>query len=133
VASIGSALVLLAAAVRLRVTRRLELGVADRGAGAVALSLAAFCVVIPATAADLGAPDRLLPLGTLAAALACVWTCSLADRGESSHPLSVAASSGRAWRRAVHRLRHSMNPWGCRVRLGLNALEPVFSMCEHDA
>jgi hypothetical protein len=78
-ASIGSTLVLLAAAVRLRVTRRLELGVADRGAGAVALTLAALGVALPATAANVAAPDRVLPLGAIAAALGCAWTACTSE------------------------------------------------------
>jgi hypothetical protein len=75
-ASIGSLLVLVAASFRLRVERRLEIGVVDRVAGALALSSTALCVSIPAAAADIGSPDRVLPLGVLAAALATTWTAT---------------------------------------------------------
>ncbi len=73
-ASIASVLVLMAAALRSRTTRRLELGVADRALGAIALCLTAFSVAVPATLANLAAPDRALPMGALGAALACAWT-----------------------------------------------------------
>jgi transcriptional regulator with GAF, ATPase, and Fis domain len=75
-AAIGSLLVLVAAAWRLRVQRRLEIGVADRVAGALALSLTAVFVAIPAAAADIGPPDRVLPVAALAGALACAWTAT---------------------------------------------------------
>jgi transcriptional regulator with AAA-type ATPase domain len=75
-ASIASLLVAIAAALRARVTRRFELGVADRFAGSLTLSLAAFGIAVPAAAANLAAPDRVLPLGVLAAACACAWTAS---------------------------------------------------------
>jgi hypothetical protein len=75
-ASIASVLVLIAAALRLRVTRGLQLGVRDRASGAIAFSIGAFSVAIPAAAANLAAPDRALPLGALGAALACAWTAT---------------------------------------------------------
>lgn len=75
-ASIASALLLLGAAVRLRITRHLELGVQDRASGAVALSATAFAVALPAAIADLAPPDRALPLGAIAAALSCAWAAS---------------------------------------------------------
>jgi hypothetical protein len=75
-AAIGSLLVLVAAALRLRVERRLEIGVADRVAGALALSLTALCVAIPTALSDLAPPDRVLPAAVLAAALACAWTAT---------------------------------------------------------
>ena len=73
-ASIASVLVSTAAALRARTTRRLELGVADRAFGAIALCLTAFSVAVPATLANLAAADRALPMGALGAALACAWT-----------------------------------------------------------
>lgn len=75
-AGVGSLLVLVAAALRLRVQRRLEMGAADRTAGALALSATAIFVAIPAAAADIAPPDRVLPVGVLAASLACVWTAT---------------------------------------------------------
>lgn len=73
-AALGGSFVLLAAVVRLRYLRRLELGVGDRAAGALALALTSLGVGVPATALEVGAPDRLLPLTVLAAAAACTWT-----------------------------------------------------------
>jgi DNA-binding NtrC family response regulator len=78
-ASIASVLVLLGAAVRMRLTRRLELGVLDRAAGAVALTAAAFAVALPAALADLAPPDRALPLGAIGAALACAWAATVSE------------------------------------------------------
>jgi hypothetical protein len=75
-ASIASVLLLLGAAVRLRHTRRLELGVLDRATGALALCATAFSVALPAAVADLAPPDRALPLGALGAALACAWAAT---------------------------------------------------------
>jgi DNA-binding NtrC family response regulator len=75
-ASIASLLVLLGAALRMRLTRRLELGVLDRAAGAVALCATAFSVALPAALVNLAAPDRALPLGALAASLACAWAAT---------------------------------------------------------
>jgi hypothetical protein len=73
-AGIGSLLVFVAAAWRLRVLRRLELGVGDRAAGALALSITAFAVAVPAAALNLAPPDRLLPIAVMVASLACTWT-----------------------------------------------------------
>jgi hypothetical protein len=73
-AALGGSFVLLAAVVRLRFLRRLELGVGDRAAGALALALTSLGVGVPATALEVGAPDRLLPLTVLTAAAACTWS-----------------------------------------------------------
>ncbi len=75
-AGIGSLLVLVATAWRLRALRRFELGTGDRAAGALALALTAFLVAVPASAADLAAPDRVLPLGVVVGASACAWTAT---------------------------------------------------------
>lgn len=75
-AGVGTLLVFVAAAFRLRVQRRLEIGVVDRIGGALALSLTALCVAVPAAAADIAPPDRVLPVGVLAGALACAWTAT---------------------------------------------------------
>lgn len=75
-AGVGSLLVLVSAALRLRMQRRLEMGAADRTAGALALSATALLVAIPAAAADIAPPDRILPIGLLAGSLACVWTAT---------------------------------------------------------
>jgi hypothetical protein len=85
-AAIGSLLVLVAAAWRLRVQRRLEIGVADRVAGALALSLTAVAVALPVALADIAAPDRVLPAAVLASALACSWTATTRE------PTTVSAA-----------------------------------------
>lgn len=63
--------------------RRLELGVADRAAGALALSTTAFLVAVPAALLDV-APDRVLPIALLMAAFATTWTAT------TSEPTSVS-------------------------------------------
>jgi hypothetical protein len=78
-ASLGSLLVLIAATWRMRLMRRLEIGVGDRAAGALALALTAFCVGVPAAAADIAAPDRVLPVAVIAGSLACAWTATTAE------------------------------------------------------
>ncbi|HEV8245535.1 MAG TPA: hypothetical protein VGP93_07195 [Polyangiaceae bacterium] len=75
-AGIGSLLVLIAAAFRLRSLRRLELGVGDRASGALALSLTAFFVAVPAALLDVAAPDRLLPVAVALASTACAWAAT---------------------------------------------------------
>jgi hypothetical protein len=85
-AAIGSLLVLVAAAWRLRVQRRLEIGVADRVLGALALSLTAVTVALPVALADIAAPDRVLPAAVLASALACSWTATTRE------PTTVSAT-----------------------------------------
>jgi len=78
-ASIGSLLVLIAAAWRVRVLRELELGVGDRAEAAVALSVTAMAVGVPLAATDIAAPDRVLPAALLCGALACIWTVLAKD------------------------------------------------------
>jgi len=75
-AGVGSLLVFVAASFRLRVLRRLELGVGDRAAGALALSITAFAVAIPASLLDVAPPDRLLPVAVWVAALAMTWAAT---------------------------------------------------------
>jgi transcriptional regulator with GAF, ATPase, and Fis domain len=83
-ASIASVLLLFGAALRMRLSRHLELGVLDRASGAVALSATAFAIALPAALADLAPPDRALPLGAIGAALACAWAVTARE------PTSVA-------------------------------------------
>jgi transcriptional regulator with AAA-type ATPase domain len=73
-AGVGTLMVLVAATWRLRVLSKLEIGISDRAAGALALTLTAFAVAVPAAALNLAAPDRVLPLSVLLASVACVWT-----------------------------------------------------------
>lgn len=75
-AAIGSMLVFVAASFRVRILRRLELGVGDRAAGALALAITAFSVAIPAGLLDVAPPDRLLPVGVCVAALAMTWAAT---------------------------------------------------------
>lgn len=81
-ASIGSVLVLFAAAWRVRVLRQLELGVTDRAEAAVALSVTALAVAVPLAAIRLAAPDRVLPAALIASSIACVWTSLARDPGQ---------------------------------------------------
>ncbi len=75
-ASIGSLLVFVAASFRLRTLRRLELGVGDRAAGALALAITTFSVAIPASLLDVAPPDRILPVAVGIAALAMTWAAT---------------------------------------------------------
>lgn len=75
-AAAGSLLVLVAASLRLRFLRRLELGAADRATGALALALTALFVAVPAAALDVAAPDRVLPVAVLLAALGTTWAAA---------------------------------------------------------
>lgn len=75
-AAIGSMLVFVAAAFRLRLLRRLELGVGDRAAGALALAITTFSVAIPAGLLDVAPPDRILPVAVCIAALSMTWAAT---------------------------------------------------------
>lgn len=75
-ASLGTLMVLIAASWRLRVLRRLEIGVGDRAAGALALAVTAFLVAVPAAAADVAPPDRVLAAAVLGGSLACTWAAT---------------------------------------------------------
>jgi hypothetical protein len=78
-ASIGSLLILFAAALRLRWVRRLELGVGDRAFGALTFSVTAIAVAIPAAAMDIAPPDRMLPAALVVACLCAVACVVVAD------------------------------------------------------
>jgi hypothetical protein len=75
-AAIASLLVFVAASFRLHALSRLELGVADRAAGALSLSITAFSVAIPAGLLDVAPPDRILPVAVCVAALAMTWAAT---------------------------------------------------------
>jgi hypothetical protein len=75
-AGVGSLLVLMAASLRLRLLRRLELGVGDRAAGALAISLSAFAVALPASLLDVAPPDRILPVAVWASSLGIAWAAT---------------------------------------------------------
>jgi hypothetical protein len=85
-AGAGSLLVLVAASWRLRVLRRLELGVGDRAAGALAFALTAFAVAVPAALLDVAAPDRVLPAAVVVGSMACTWTATTRE------PTTVASA-----------------------------------------
>ncbi len=89
VASVATMLVLCASALRLRHQRRFELGVADRGAGALSLCVAALGLSVPAALAGLAPPDRALPAGAAGAAIACAWASSV--REAASIPATIRA------------------------------------------
>ncbi len=72
-AGIGSLLVMVVATLRLRLLRRLELGIGDRVRSAFALCVAAFTVAVPAAWLDVAPPDRVLPAAVTVAAGACAW------------------------------------------------------------
>ena len=78
-ASIGSLLVFIAASFRLRTLRRLELGVGDRAAGALALAITTFSVAVPASLLDVAPPDRVLPVAVCVAALAMTWAATTSE------------------------------------------------------
>jgi len=86
-AAAGSLLVLVAASLRLRVLRRLELGAADRATGALALSLTGLFVAVPAALLDVAAPDRVLPVAVLLAALGTTWAAATREPTSVSRTL----------------------------------------------
>jgi hypothetical protein len=78
-AGIGTLLVMTAATLRLRVLRRLELGVSDRARSAFALSIAAFGVAVPAAWLDVAPPDRVLPAAVAVASVGSAWAAATAE------------------------------------------------------
>jgi DNA-binding NtrC family response regulator len=67
-ASLGSLGLGIASALRVRATRRLELGVAERATAAVLLALTALAASVLASALEIAPPERILPIATTAAA-----------------------------------------------------------------
>lgn len=86
-AGIGSLLVMTAATLRLRVLRKLELGVGDRARAAFALTLAALSVAVLAAWLDVAAPHRILPAAVVVSALASAWTATTRDATRVSRAL----------------------------------------------
>lgn len=78
-AATAQLLVALAASHRLRALRGLELAVADRASGALALCLAAFAVAVPAAAFHVATPDRVVPATVIVVSLALVWVATTAE------------------------------------------------------
>ncbi len=85
-AGIAGLLVLVAGTWRLRMLRRLELGVGDRASGALALALTAFAIAVPAAIFDVAPPDRILPVAVVVASLLCAWTATTPE------PTTVSAA-----------------------------------------
>jgi hypothetical protein len=85
-ASVATLILTIAAAYRLRVLRRCELGVGDRASGALALALTAFSVAVPAAALDVAAPDRVLPVAVGLGAALSTWASTIAE------PTTVSSS-----------------------------------------
>lgn len=86
-ASAGSLLLFVVASVRLRILRRLELGAVDRASGALALALTALFVAVPAALLDVAAPDRVLPVAVLVAALGATWAAATREPTSVSRTL----------------------------------------------
>jgi hypothetical protein len=114
-------LVLVAATWRLRALRRLEIGVGDRAAGALALALTAFLVAVPAAALDVAPPDRVLPVAVISASLLCIWAATTPEPTSVSSllrgilavmilgaPITLGAGS---WRASCRRARERSCSW----------------------
>lgn len=78
-AGAGTLLVFVAATLRLRSLRKLELDIGDRVRAASALAITAFLVAIPAAWLDVAAPDRVLPASCTLVALCCIWAAIAPD------------------------------------------------------
>ena len=78
-ASLSSILLILAATVRLRWSRRFELGVADRCNGAVSAAVTSLLFAVPAALLDIGAPDRSVPMVLMTMAIVQCWIATTPD------------------------------------------------------
>ncbi|WP_437784963.1 hypothetical protein [Sorangium sp. So ce1097] len=88
-ASLGSLTVTLVALARLRIARRLELGVADRVEAALLLSATALAVGVAAAFVGVASPEAILPV-TSAIAAVCVAFCTVAaDAAQVSRALRL--------------------------------------------
>ncbi|XYI01756.1 hypothetical protein ACMHYB_19160 [Sorangium sp. So ce1128] len=88
-ASLGSLTVTLVALARVRIARRLELGVADRVEAALLLSATALAVGVAAAFVGVASPEALLPV-TSAIAAVCVAFCTVAaDAAQVSRALRL--------------------------------------------
>ncbi|MCL2823587.1 MAG: hypothetical protein FWD57_06315 [Polyangiaceae bacterium] len=83
-ASTGTIGLIIAMSFRVRTLRRLELGVADRAAAALSLSVVALAVAIPASLLRVAAPDRVMAAAAIVAAACVQFACI------SLEPSSVA-------------------------------------------
>lgn len=88
-ASLGSLTVTLVALARVRIARRLELGVADRVEAALLLSATALAVGVAAAFVGVASPEAILPV-TSAIAAVCVALCTVAaDAAKVSRALRL--------------------------------------------
>ncbi|WP_437839698.1 hypothetical protein [Sorangium sp. So ce1153] len=88
-ASLGSLTVMLVALARVRIARRLELGVADRVEAALLLSATALAVGLAAAFVGVASPEAILPV-TSAVAAVCVAFCTVAaDAAQVSRALRL--------------------------------------------
>lgn len=78
-ASFSSVLLILAVTIRLRWSRRFELGVADRCSGAVATAVTSLLFAVPAALLDIGAPDRSVPAVLMVMATIQCWIATTSD------------------------------------------------------
>ena len=78
-ASLSSILLILAATVRLRWSRRYELGIADRCNGAVSAAVTSLLFAVPAALLDIGAPDRSLPFVLMTMAMVQTFIATTPD------------------------------------------------------
>ncbi len=86
-ASLGSLTVMLVAIARVRIARRIELGVADRVEAALLLSATALAVGLAAAFVGVAPPESILPV-TSAVAAVCVASCTVAaDAAQVSRAL----------------------------------------------
>lgn len=74
-ASAGSLGLLIMASARLRALRRLELGVADRAAAALVLSVVTLAVAVPASVLRVGPPDRVMMAAVVLASGCVQFSC----------------------------------------------------------
>ncbi|MBI5537918.1 MAG: hypothetical protein HY898_34670 [Deltaproteobacteria bacterium] len=74
-ASTGAIGLIVAAAGRVRAMRRLELGVADRAAGALALSVVVLALAIPCALLQVAPPDRVMSAGAVVASSVVFFAC----------------------------------------------------------
>jgi transcriptional regulator with AAA-type ATPase domain len=83
-ASVGSLGLGIATALRVRMARRLELGVAERVTAALLLAVTALIVGVLATAVGVSPPERLLPITAVAAA------CAIATSAVTREPTALS-------------------------------------------
>ena len=78
-ASLSSALLMLAVSVRLRLLRKLELGVGDRATGSLTVSVVALLFAVPMALLNFGAPDRVVPGVLVVSSLIQCWIATTGD------------------------------------------------------